>query len=196
MCLREAGVRDKARIVWISNEYELGDFGMGGVHIKRGGYITNGKTFAESLMVERGIEWITRAHVTKVEAGKIHYETLDGTFHELEFDFSMLIPPFAGVGLKAYNKAGEDITSQLFAPNGFMKVDADYTPRPYLEWSAKDWPQDLPDTGLPQHLRGRYRLRTAAPHQQADAKREWNRRSTRPRPGPACHRPRWRKRSR
>ena len=139
--LREAGVRDKARMVWLSNEYELGDFGMGGVHIKRGGYITNGKTFAESLMVERGIERITRAHVKKVEAGKIHYETLDGTFHEIEFDFSMLIPPFAGVGLKAYNKAGEDITGQLFAPNGFMKVDADYTPRPYAQWSARDWPR-------------------------------------------------------
>jgi sulfide:quinone oxidoreductase len=139
--LREAGVRDKARLVWISNEYELGDFGMGGVHIRRGGYITNGKTFAESLMVERGIEWITRAHVKKVEAGKIHYETLDGTFHELEFDFSMLIPPFAGVGLKAYNRAGEDVSSQLFAPNGFMKVDADYTARPYAEWSAQDWPK-------------------------------------------------------
>lgn len=139
--IREAGVRDKARIVWLSNEYELGDFGMGGVHIERGGYITNGKTFAESLMVERDIEWITRAHVNKVEAGKIHYEMLDGSFHELAFDFSMLIPPFAGVGLKAYNKAGDDITSQVFAPNGFMKVDADYVPKPYLEWSAKDWPQ-------------------------------------------------------
>ena len=139
--LREAGVRDKANIVWLSNEYELGDFGMGGVHIKRGGYITNGKTFAESLMVERGIKWITRAHVTKVEAGKIHYEILDGSQHEQEFDFSMLIPPFAGVGLKAYDQAGADITSQIFAPNGFMKVDADYTPRPYLEWSAKDWPR-------------------------------------------------------
>ena len=139
--LRNAGVRDKARIVWLSNEYELGDFGMGGVHIERGGYITNGKTFAESLMVERNIEWITRAHVKKVEAGKIHYEILDGSFHELEFDFSMLIPPFAGVGLKAFDKAGADITGQIFAPNGFMKVDADYTQRPYLEWSAKDWPQ-------------------------------------------------------
>ena len=139
--LREAGVRDKARIIWISNEFELGDFGMGGVHIKRGGYITNGKTFAESLMVERGMEWITRAHVKKVEAGKIHYETLDGTYHELEFDFSMLIPPFAGVGLKAYDRLGVDITSQLFAPNGFMKVDADYTQRPYSEWSAKYWPR-------------------------------------------------------
>lgn len=139
--LREAGVRDMARIVWLSNEYELGDFGMGGVHIKRGGYVTNGKTFAESLMVERGVEWIIRSHVTKVEAGKIHYETLDGTFHEQEFDFSMLIPAFAGVGLKAFDKAGDDITSKIFAPNGFMKVDADYTPRPYLEWSAKDWPR-------------------------------------------------------
>ncbi len=138
--LREAGVRDKARMVWISNEYELGDFGMGGVHIERGGYITNGKVFAESLMVERDIEWITRAAVNKVEAGKIHYEKLDGSKNELDFDFAMLIPPFAGVGLKAFDKAGEDITAQIFAPSGFMKVDADYTARPYAEWSAKDWP--------------------------------------------------------
>lgn len=139
--LRDEGVRDMARIVWISNEYELGDFGMGGVHIKRGGYVTNGKTFAESLMVERGIEWITRAHVNKVEAGLIHYETLDGEYHDQPFDFAMLIPPFAGVGLKAFDSAGEDITANVFAPNGFMKVDADYTPRPYAEWSAQDWPR-------------------------------------------------------
>jgi sulfide:quinone oxidoreductase len=139
--LREEGVREMARIIWLSNEYELGDFGMGGVHIERGGYITNGKTFAESLMVERSIEWITRAHVKKVEAGKIHYEIMDGSFHEIDFDFSMLIPPFAGVGLKAFDRAGTDISAQLFAPNGFMKVDADYTPRPYLEWSAGDWPK-------------------------------------------------------
>lgn len=139
--LREAGVREQGRIIWLSNEYELGDFGIGGVHIKRGGYVTNGKTFAESLMVERGIEWITRAHVKKVEAGKIHYELLDGSFHELEFDFSMLIPPFAGVGLKAFGKDGTDITAELFAPNGFMKVDADYTQRPYAQWSAADWPR-------------------------------------------------------
>jgi sulfide:quinone oxidoreductase len=139
--LREAGVRDKARIVWLSNEYELGDFGMGGVHITRGGYVTNGKTFTESLMVERGIEWITRAHVNKIEPGRIHYELLDGTMHEIEFDFSMLIPPFSGVGLKAFDRSGEDITAKVFAPSGFMRVDADYTARPYVEWSADDWPK-------------------------------------------------------
>ena len=147
--LRTQGVRQNARIIWISNEYELGDFGMGGVHIHRGGYVTNGKTFAESLMVERDIEWIVRAHVKKVEAGMIHYETLDGQFHELEFDFSMLIPPFSGVGLKAHNKVGEDITSKVFAPNGFMKVDADYAQRPYAEWSAADWPKTYQNPTYP-----------------------------------------------
>lgn len=139
--LRAAGVRDKADIQWISNEYELGDFGMGGVHIKRGGYVTNGKVFAESLMVERGISWITRAAVNKIEPGKIHYEMLDGTYHEMDFDFAMLIPPFAGVGLKAFDKGGADITGDVFAPNGFMKVDADYKPKPYDQWSAEDWPK-------------------------------------------------------
>ncbi|EXJ14322.1 sulfide-quinone reductase [Imhoffiella purpurea] len=139
--LREARVRDKARIVWISNEYELGDFGMGGVHITRGGYLTNGKVFAESLMVERDIEWITRAAVNKVEPGKLQYELLDGTTGELEFDFAMLIPPFSGVGLKAYGKSGADITDQVFAPNGFMKVDADYNPKAFEDWSKEDWPR-------------------------------------------------------
>ena len=139
--LRDAGVRDKAEIQWISNEYELGDFGMGGVHIHRGGYVTNGKLFAESLMVERGITWITRAAVNKIEPGKIHYEILDGTYHELDYDFAMLIPPFAGVGLKAFDKAGADITAEVFAPNGFMKVDADYKPKPYEDWSKHDWPK-------------------------------------------------------
>jgi sulfide:quinone oxidoreductase len=52
----------------------------------------------------------------------------------------MLIPPFAGVGLKAFNRSGEDITNEVFTPAGFMKVDADYKAKPFEEWSAKDWP--------------------------------------------------------
>ena len=139
--LRQAGVRERARLIWLSNEYELGDLGMGGMHVANSGYVTNSKLFAESLMAERGVEWITRAHVTKVEPDKIHYEQLDGTYHELPFDFAMLIPPFAGVGLKACDRAGADITAAVFAPNGFMKVDADYTPKPFEEWRARDWPR-------------------------------------------------------
>lgn len=34
-----------ANIIWITNEYELGDFGMGGAFIKRNGYITPTKIF-------------------------------------------------------------------------------------------------------------------------------------------------------
>ncbi len=139
--LKENGVRDMADLVWISNEYELGDFGMGGMHLKRGGYITNGKVFTESIMAERGISWITGAHVSKIEEGNIFYEQLDGNEDSVDFDFSMLIPPFGGVGLKAYDKHGDEITDKIFAPNGFMKVDADYTPKAYEEYRASDWPE-------------------------------------------------------
>ncbi len=139
--LRKAGVRDNATITWISNEQELGDFGIGGMLLKRGGYITHSRIFAESLFTERGLHWITQAHVKKVEANKTTYVNLDGEEHEIEHDFAMLLPPFSGVGLKAFDKQGDDITSTLFAANGFMKVDADYTPKPYTEWKPADWPK-------------------------------------------------------
>ncbi len=129
-----------AEITWISNEYELGDFGMGGAFIKKGGYVTSTKVFTESFFVQRGIDWIKRAGVKKVEPGKVIYETLDGEILEKEFDFAMLIPGFSGHGIKAFDKNDEDITSKVFAPNGFMKVDADYSGKPYEEWSVEDWP--------------------------------------------------------
>jgi sulfide:quinone oxidoreductase len=137
----QKGIRDNLEIKWISNESFLGDFGIGGLHIKRGGYAASSKIFAESIYVEKGIEWIIGAHVEEVSEGKLKYELLDGTRGEETFDFAMLIPPFSGVGLKAYDKKGEDITSKLFAPNGFMKVDADYSGKPYEEWKASDWPK-------------------------------------------------------
>jgi sulfide:quinone oxidoreductase len=139
--IKRRGLMDKADITWISNEYELGDFGMGGAFIKRGGYITSTKVFAESIFNEYGINWIKRAGVNKVEEGTIHYETLEGDQKTVNFDFSMLIPGFAGVGLKAYDKKNEDISSTLFAPNGFMKVDADYTPKDFEDWTVDDWPE-------------------------------------------------------
>lgn len=141
--LKKAGVREMADIKWISNESFLGDFGMGGIHFNMGGYATSSKVFSESLYSERGLDWIIGAHVNKVEAGKAHYELLDGSMGEEEFDFAMLIPPFAGVGLKAYAKDGSDITDTVFAPNGFMKVDANYNAGAYENWCASDWPHTL-----------------------------------------------------
>ncbi len=129
-----------ADIWWISNEYELGDFGMGGAYVKRNGYITPTKIFTESILKEYGIRWIKRAGVQKLEKGKVYYETLDGEKHVKDFDFSMLIPGFAGSGMKAFAKDGSDISDTIFAANTMMKVDADYTPKPYEDWKASDWP--------------------------------------------------------
>lgn len=139
--LRRQKVRDKAKLIWISNEYELGDFGMGGMFIKKGGYITHSRIFTESLYTERGIEWIVQAHVKEVMNGETVYENLDGEEKSIKHDFAMLLPPFSGVGLKAFNKNQEDITSELFASNGFMIVDGDYTKKPFEQWSPSDWPE-------------------------------------------------------
>ena len=139
--LRQAGVRDMADLVYLTNEYELGDFGVGGMVFTQKGFQTTSKTWTESLFRERGMRAILGAHVEKVEPGVINYEQLDGTRHTLDFDFAMLLPPFRGADLKAYDAQGEDITASLFAPSGLMKVDADYTAKPFEDWRAEDWPQ-------------------------------------------------------
>lgn len=147
--IRKAGLSDKAEITWISNEYELGDFGMGGAFVKRGGYVTPTKVFSESIFAEYGIKWIKRAAVNKIEKGVAHYETLDGEFKTEEFDFAMLIPPFAGVGIKAFDKNENDITSVVFAPSGLMKVDADYTAKDFEDWGVEDWPSTYQNPAYP-----------------------------------------------
>ena len=138
--LRLAGVRDLANLIYLTNEYELGDFGVGGMTFTQSGFETTSKLWTESLFRERSVHAILQAHVEKIEPGLIHYEQLDGVKRTLVFDFAMLLPPFRGVDLKAYNAAGEDITSEMFAPNGFMKVDANYAPKAFEEWRAEDWP--------------------------------------------------------
>lgn len=139
--LRRAGVRDKAELIFLTNEARLGDFGVDGLLLKAHGYLTPSHLFAGSLYEERGVKSILGAHVQRVEPGIIHYEQLDGTEHTQAFDFAMLLPPFTGVGLTAADAAGEDITDKLFKPNGFMVVDADYSKKPYEEWKASDWPK-------------------------------------------------------
>ena len=139
--LRAAGVRDRAEVIYLTNEYELGDFGVGGLTFKQSGFVTSSKLWTESLFKERGVKSILRAHVQKVEEGRLSYETLDGVEDTLDFDFAMLLPPFRGQDLQAFDREGTDITAEVFAPNGFLKVDADYTAKPYEEWKASDWPR-------------------------------------------------------
>jgi sulfide:quinone oxidoreductase len=130
-----------AEIVWISNEFELGDFGMGGAFISRGGYDISTREFSESIFAENFIRWIKRAGVYKVEQGKVYYETLNGKYDTIDFDFAMLIPAFSGQDLKAFDRNGKDISERMFAPNGFMHVDANYSEKPFDSWTIQDWPE-------------------------------------------------------
>ncbi len=139
--IRKRGLQDMADILWLTNEYELGDFGMGGAFVRRAGYITSTKVVTEGILAEYGIRWIKRAGVYKVDEEKIYFEKLDGSLGEEEYDFAMLIPAFTGVGIKSYDKDGNDITDKLFSASGFMKVEIDYTPKPFEEWKASDWPK-------------------------------------------------------
>ena len=139
--LRSRGLRELADVVYLTNEYELGDFGVGGMSFKQQGFITTSQTWTESLFRERGVRAILRAHVERIEPGKLFYETLDGQHDALDFDFAMLLPPFRGADLKAFDRSGQDITADLFAPNGFLRVDADYTAKPFEQWRAEDWPK-------------------------------------------------------
>ncbi len=137
--LRRHKVRDMAEVTWISNEYSLGDFGMDGMLMSYGDMIMKSSEMIEMIFDDRGIKWILGAGVNKIEDGIAHYENLDGDYKTEAFDFSMLIPAFSGHGFKAFDKNNQDITDKLF--KGFMIVDADYTPRPYEEWTVQDWPE-------------------------------------------------------
>ncbi|MDA8299380.1 MAG: FAD-dependent oxidoreductase [Deltaproteobacteria bacterium] len=141
--IAKRGLRNMADITWISNEPTLGDFGVGGVVVRRNGNFISGKLFAESTFREKGIKWVDRAHVRNVKEGYLDYVNIEGKEGSLDFDFAMLIPPFAGISISYIDKDGSDIKSQMCVPSGFMKVDADYTSgaKPFEEWKNSDWPK-------------------------------------------------------
>jgi sulfide:quinone oxidoreductase len=139
--LRQHNVRHMAELIYITNEAQLGDFGVNGMQLNVGGFLTSSKIFAESLYLERDVKYILGAHVRKVEKNNIEYETLDGKISQLACDFAMLLPPFRGNSMLAFDKAGTEITEQIYSVAGFMKVDANYQAKNYTEWSHEDWPK-------------------------------------------------------
>ena len=145
--LRKHKVRDMAEITWISNEYKLGDFGMDGMLLSYGKKSMESHEMLEMIFKDRGIKWVLGAGVTKIEDGEAHYENLEGEYKSEIYDFAMLIPSFSGHGFKAYDKNQEEITEKLF--KGFMIVDADYTAKPYEEWSVRDWPETYQNPSYP-----------------------------------------------
>ncbi|EEP60938.1 NAD(P)/FAD-dependent oxidoreductase [Sulfurihydrogenibium yellowstonense] len=138
--LVDRGLRDKVELIWLSNEPKLGDFGIDGLEAKKGSLIFTSEMMAEGIFYDYGINYEIRSHVHKVDEKKIYIENLDGEFKEIEYDFAMLLPPFAGQPIKWIDKDGNDIKDKMCNPAGFVKVDAVYG-KPYEELDGPDWPK-------------------------------------------------------
>ncbi len=138
--LRARGLRDLAELTWLTNEPEAGDFGVDGIEAKKGGRVVSGAGLVRLLLDEAGVKPLIAAGVTKVEPGKLTYAQAGFDPATMEYDFAMLIPQFRGIPLRYIGAGGENITDKMNMPSGFMRVDADYTAKPYEEYRASDWP--------------------------------------------------------
>ena len=111
--LRDAKVRDRVPMTFITSEPYIGHLGLDGVGDTKG--------LLESEMREHHIKWITNAKVDKFEAGKVFVSEMaeDGSLkqsHEVPFTFSMMLPAFRGV------EAVRGIDG-LTNPRGFILAD-------------------------------------------------------------------------
>ena len=111
--LRKRKVRDQVPMTFVTSEPYIGHLGLGGVGDSKG--------MLESEFRNRHIKWITNAKVTKVEGGKMFVDEHNDEAevikqHELEFNYSMMLPAFKGVDAVA-NVEG------LCNPRGFVIVD-------------------------------------------------------------------------
>ena len=111
--LRDAKIRHKVPMTFITSEPYIGHLGLGGVG--------DSKSMLESELRNRNIKWICNAQVDKVEEGMMHVSELNRKgevefTYEEPFNHSMLIPPFGGVPAVA-NVEG------LCNPKGFVITD-------------------------------------------------------------------------
>lgn len=111
--LRDAKVRDRVPMTFVTSEPYIGHLGLDGVGDTKG--------LLESELRNHHIKWITNAKVQRFEADKVVAEELneDGTtkaVHEVPSTFTMMLPAFRGVA------AVRDIEG-LTNPRGFILAD-------------------------------------------------------------------------
>ena len=111
--LRDAKVRDRVPMTFVTAEPYIGHLGLDGVG--------DTKSLLESELRQHHVKWICNAKVDKVEAGQMQVteHNDDGSVrqsHELPFAFSMLLPAFRGVEAV---RGIEGLTN----PRGFIIVD-------------------------------------------------------------------------
>ena len=140
--LKKRGLRDKADLLWLSNEQAVGDFGVRGVHVKRGGQLLSSQEFIEAAMREYGIRWQVQTGVTEITPEAIRWENFAGEKGETPYDFAMLIPRFLGQPMAVLDRDGKDVSADLLAPSGLVKVDAKYgLPYDELTKTPDAWPE-------------------------------------------------------
>jgi NADH dehydrogenase, FAD-containing subunit len=83
--LRRRGLREQVSITFVTPEPYLGHLGLDG--------LSNSQKLTENLMKKRGIEAITNAQITSVDAENIALD--DG--RKLPFEYAMILPAFRGV---------------------------------------------------------------------------------------------------
>lgn len=119
-------VRDKAELIYLTNEPALGDFGICGTVMHRGGKTLPSEVVIGALLKEYAIKAEIQKAVTRVEPGRIYWEDFDGNQGEIAYDFAMLLPRFCGVRIKYIDRQGTDITGKMVNPAGFVLVDGIY----------------------------------------------------------------------
>ncbi len=111
--LRDAKVRDRVPITFVTPEPYIGHLGLGGVGDTKG--------LLESEMRQRHIQWICNAKVDSIEPERMHITELADSgavenTYELPHVFAMLLPAFRGV-VAVHGIDG------LTNPRGFILID-------------------------------------------------------------------------
>lgn len=111
--LRDAKVRDRVPMTFVTSEPYIGHLGLDGVGDTKG--------LLESELRNHHIKWICNAQVKKFETDRMHVSEMaeDGSVkqeHELPQVFTMMLPAFRGV------QAVRDIKG-LTNPRGFILAD-------------------------------------------------------------------------
>ncbi|MCB1175012.1 MAG: FAD-dependent oxidoreductase [Leptospiraceae bacterium] len=124
--LLRRGIRDKAELVWVSNEADVGDFGVDGITVYRGKETLSSKEFISAVFDDYGIEYHVQKGVKKVDGKALYWEDYEGQDGGMDYDFAMLIPQFTGVKFNYVGQNGEDLYDKVANPAGFIKVDGKY----------------------------------------------------------------------
>ncbi len=139
--LVKRGVRDKAELVYLTNEPALGDFGVRGLLVKQQGQLVSSEAFIQGVFKEYGLVGETQKGVKGVEPGRIYWEDFDGREGETNYDFAMLIPRFQGMPFKYIGQNGEDVSAKVVNPAGLVLVDGKYgLPYDTLAKTPDAWP--------------------------------------------------------